>query len=118
MSTDQNRVILGAVSTGAKTASFTTPSMDVSQVEYYVNLEVVASAVTGTTPSLTFTAQWSYDGGTSWSSLDGGAETWTAITANGQTVKQLTPKGPLLRLNGVMTGTTPSFTVKVNLFIV
>jgi hypothetical protein len=118
VSTDQNRTIRNAVPVATYTATFNTPSMDVSQVTQYVNVEVVTTAVTGTTPSLVLVGQWSFDGGTSWSSSDGGGDTWNAITANGQKMRQMTPKGPLFRLNGTITGTTPSFTVAVNLNII
>lgn len=113
-----NRVITPAYGPATFTASFNTGSMDVSQASNYINVNVVTSAVTGTTPSVTLSAQWSYDGGTTWVVSDAGAEAFAAITANGSVMRQFTPKGPLFRLSGTVTGTTPSFTVKVNLFLI
>lgn len=118
MSTEQNRLIRGAIPVATFTANGNSAAMDVSQATQYVNVEVVTSAVGGTSPNLVIVGQWSFDGGTSWSTSDGGGDTWNAITANGQKMRQSTIKGPLFRLNYTITGTTPTFTIAVNLFIV
>lgn len=75
------------------------------------NLSVLldVTGVTGTSPSLTVEVQWSNDG-TNFASA-ATPDTFTAITANGNVVKQFAAKGRFARLNYTVTGTTPSFTV-------
>lgn len=75
-----------------------------------ISVGVVISGVTGTTPSATFEIQWSHDG-INWGSADGTADTFTAITTGKTVAKNVTVKGPLMRLSWSVTGTTPNFTV-------
>lgn len=73
-------------------------------------VEVNVSARSGTTPTLDVNIQDSLDGGTTWNTVG----SLTQLTAVAVGVKRLnlrdTPTGPLLRLNYVIGGTTPSFT--------
>lgn len=69
---------------------------------------IEATAVSGTSPSMTVSVEWSFDG-TSWFTADP-VDTMTAITAAGKKVKRFDVKGTLFRLNYAITGTTPSFT--------
>lgn len=73
-----------------------------------VAVSVVVTAVSGTSPSCTFTLEWSNDG-TNWAQADS-ADTFTAITATGNKVKTFAVKGVMARLVWTITGTTPSFT--------
>lgn len=73
-----------------------------------VNLAVNVSAVSGTTPNMALTVEWSNDG-TTWYKSDP-ADTFTALTATGNVVKNLTVKGAFARLVWTLTGTSPSFT--------
>ena len=66
------------------------------------------TAVSGTTPSMTVSVQWSNDGST-WFTADP-ADTFTAITTATKVTKTFTIKGLYARLNYAITGTTPSFT--------
>lgn len=75
-----------------------------------VNVGIVASAVSGTTPSATFEVQWSFDG-TNWGSADAAADTFAAITTAKSVYKSVTVKAPLMRLAWTVSGTTPSFTI-------
>lgn len=77
-----------------------------------VDLQVTVSAVSGTTPSLALSVQWS-DDGTNFGAPDGGGDTFTAITAAGTVVKQLQAKGLYMQIVWTITGTTPSFTFAV-----
>lgn len=79
-----------------------------------LNLSVLiqATAVSGTTPSLTAEVVWSHDGTNFFSSAT--PDTFTAITATGGVVKQFTVKGRFARVNWTVTGTTPSFTLNVS----
>lgn len=118
MAQKESRLIANAVGINTYTANGSSGVIDVSAATSAVNVEVITSAVSGTSPNLVITGQWSFDGGVSWSSSDGGGDTWNAITANGQKMRQHTIKGPLFRLGYTITGTTPSFTIKVNAFLV
>lgn len=75
------------------------------------NLSVLlrATAVSGTTPSLTVEVQWSHDG-TNFASA-ATPDTFTAITATGSVAKSFQVKGRFARLSYVISGTTPSFTL-------
>jgi len=61
----------------------------------------VSVTVVGTT--ITFSLQWSDDGGTTWAAADP-ADAFTAIVATGAVVKSFTAKAPLCRLAWVGTG--------------
>jgi hypothetical protein len=92
------------------TASGNSPSVDVGSASGLRSISVVTAAVGGTTPSLTIQPQTSPDNST-WSSI--GAP-YTAITANGTVAKPaLAPLDRYFRLNYVVTGTTPTFTLTV-----
>lgn len=91
----------------AKTATFQTPAFDEGNRDF-LNVMLNVTAVSGTTPSMTVTVQWSHDGQT-WFNADP-VDTFTAITAVGAVTKQFTIKGMYARLNCTISGTTPSFT--------
>lgn len=76
------------------------------------NLSILlnVTAVSGTTPSMTVSVQWSNDGVT-FADNDGTADTLAAITAAKATVKQFPVKGAFFRVVYTITGTTPSFTL-------
>jgi hypothetical protein len=69
---------------------------------------VNVTAVSGTTPSLALSVEWSFDG------VNFGAGetpvTLAAITATKNTSKRVDVAGPYYRLVWTITGTTPSFT--------
>jgi hypothetical protein len=75
------------------------------------NLAVMVNvtAVSGTSPSCTFSVEWSNDGGATWAVGDA-ADAFTAITATGNKVKSFAVKGLMARLVWTISGTTPSFT--------
>lgn len=83
-----------------------------------IYIEINVSARSGTTPTLDVNLQDSLDGGTTWNTVS----SLTQITAVGVGTKRLnlrdTPAGPLLRLNYVIGGTTPSFTFTARTFLV
>lgn len=96
----------GAVVTAtSQSASVTVPSVAVDTVGVLVR----ATAVSGTSPSLTVSLQWSYDG-TNFVAADP-ADSFTAITAAGGAAKAFTIKAPYFRLNYAVSGTSPSFTL-------
>lgn len=74
-----------------------------------------ATAVSGTSPSMTVSVQWSNDG-TTWFTADP-ADAFTALTAAGKVVKSFTVKGLYARLNYAISGTTPSFTFSAHSII-
>ena len=92
----------GAVTASANSNLFDEGTGD----EVAVMLDV--TAVSGTTPSMTVSVQWSNDGST-WFSADP-ADSFTAITAATKVTKSFVIKGLYARLSYAITGTTPSFT--------
>lgn len=92
---------------GALTATAQSGAIDEgSGDEIIVMLDV--TAVSGTSPSMAVTVQWTNDG-TNWFNADP-VDTFTAITAAGKVTKNFAIKGTAFRLNYTITGTTPSFT--------
>lgn len=73
-----------------------------------VSVQVAVTAVSGTSPNYTFSVQWSNDGAT-WHDADP-VEPFTAITAVKNLAKAFDPKGRMMRLSWVVTGTSPSAT--------
>lgn len=72
---------------------------------------VSVSAIGGTSPSYTFSVQWS-ENGTTWHDAEP-AENFTEITAVKSVVKLVERKGSYMRLYRVVTGTDPTATVAV-----
>ena len=99
----------GAVTTTSQSSLFEEGTGD----ELAVMLDV--TAVSGTTPSMTVSVQWSNDGST-WFTADP-ADAFTAITAATKVTKSFTIKGLYARLNYAITGTTPSFTFSAHSII-
>lgn len=78
----------------------------------WLSLLVSSTAVTGTTPSMTITIDWSMDG-TVFASNDPTQDAFTAMTATGAKVKRFALLAPYYRINWAITGTTPSFTFSI-----
>lgn len=81
----------------------------------FVGIQINATAVSGTTPSATFSLEWSNDGVTY--SPSSPADTFAAITAVGSVVQQFTAKAAYFRLAWSLSGTTPSFTIIITDFV-
>lgn len=79
-----------------------------------LSLLVDTTAVSGTTPSMTVSVQWSNDGA-SWATADP-ADTLTAVTATGTVVKSFTTRAAFARASWAITGTTPSFTFSISAY--
>lgn len=76
-----------------------------------LSVEIIVSAVGGTTPSCIFTIQWSEDN-TNWASFAGEAS--SAITAVGNTLLAIVPiRAPFVRISTNLTGTSPTMTASV-----
>lgn len=100
----------------AKTATGNVDGIQAPPGADYISVEVAISAVSGTTPSMSLTLQWSHDGVTY-----AGSDTFdffNAMTTAITRVKRFDVKGPLYRLTWVITGTTPSFTFAATSFAV
>lgn len=94
----------------ARTATGQSAAQDVGgQSQLGVLLDV--TAVSGTTPSMTLSVEWS-DDGTTWYQADT-ADAFTALTAAGKRAREFDVKGPYARVVWTITGTTPSFTFDV-----
>lgn len=78
-----------------------------------VNLMLVCTAASGTTPSLTLSVEWSPDGGTTWCTADT-ADAFTAITTTTKLARRFTAKSNTYRVVWTISGTTPSFTFSVH----
>lgn len=86
--------VSGAQTPPGQSAAFAVPAG--ATVDVWVSVTAV-----GTT--ITFSMQWSDDGGTTWAAADP-ADVFTAITTNIAVVKSFTAKAPLCRLAWVGTG--------------
>lgn len=76
-----------------------------------LSILVNVTAVTGTTPSMALTVEWTNDG-VNFAQADP-ADTFTAITAVGAKVARFTQKAVGYRVVWTLTGTTPNFTFDV-----
>lgn len=78
----------------------------------YINV----TAASGTTPNLVVKLQDSPDGGTTWYDVSS-ATAMTAVSTQAFRINlSATPASDLLRIAWVITGTTPSFTFKVDTY--
>lgn len=92
----------------AKTATGNSGAIRVPQGSTAAAITALVTVVSGTTPSMTLSVEWSHDG-TNFAVGDT-ADTFTALTAAANKVKQFDVKGEWFRLVWTITGTTPSFT--------
>lgn len=76
-----------------------------------LSVEIIALAVSGTTPSTTFSLLWS-DDGVNFAPANP-ADSFAAITGVSNIVQRFTSKGGFFRLAWLVSGTTPSFTTTV-----
>jgi hypothetical protein len=86
----------------------------VSEKGLSLHLLAAVTAVSGTTPSMTLSVEWSHDG-TTFAASDP-ADVFTAVTAATNVVKAFANKAPFFRLVWTITGTTPSFTFSASRF--
>lgn len=102
------------VTSAARTTSGQSAAVAVPLGRTAVGVQVNVTAVSGTSPSLALTVEWSTDG-TTWFKGDP-ADSFTAITAAATPAKSVTAKGDYMRLVWAITGTTPSFTFAADLW--
>lgn len=102
---ESRSVLTSAARTSTSTSGAIASVPNATQVGITVNV----SAVSGTTPSMTLSVEWSNDGGTTWHVGDP-ADQFTAITAAAAVAKAFSVKGAAYRLKWTITGTSPSFT--------
>jgi hypothetical protein len=100
------------VASAARTVTGNSGSIGVGAGAATIELEVIVSAVTGTSPSMTLSVLWSEDG-TNFGNPDGSSDAFTAITAATSVVKALTVRAPYMEIVWTISGTTPSFTFSV-----
>lgn len=103
------------VASAARTASGDSGSVGVFDAGQNVSLLVDVTAVSGTSPTLDLSVEWSHDDGTTWAAGET-ADTFAQITATKTTVKSFTVKAPHYRIVWTVGGTTPSFTFSVSQF--
>ena len=101
-----SNVTTTALASAARTTSGTVDIGAIPSDSTELIIYIDATAVSGTTPSMTMTYQSSPDGVTFWDNTVG-----TAMTASSRTmIKVPTTTGKFGRLSYAITGTTPSFT--------
>jgi hypothetical protein len=79
-----------------------------------INLLVDVTTVSGTTPSMTLTVEWSHDG-TTWFPAATPDTLGAAITAGVKRVHTVDVKGAFARVVWTISGTTPSFTFAIHI---
>jgi hypothetical protein len=97
---------------GAKTVSGQTGAVPV--MASWVGVGVDCTAVSGTTPTLDVSLQWSFDGVNF--SAGESPVTFAQITAAKSTHVLVQARAPYMRVMWTVGGTTPSFTFAVNTF--
>ena len=103
------------VPSAARTTNGNSASLDPGEQGNTIHLIVAVTAVSGTTPNLALSVEWSADC-TVWATPET-ADTFTALTATANKVKSFTRKAPFYRVVWAITGTTPSFTFSVDEYI-
>jgi len=106
------RTVPNVAPSAARTASGTSAGFGTPADKLSVLLDV--TAVSGTTPSMTVTVEWSSDG-TNFATADP-QDSMTAVTATGRKVKTFDVRAEHFRLAWAITGTTPSFTFSSSVY--
>lgn len=99
---------IGFVPSSARTTNGNSGAFKLPGNAAALNVAVNVTAVSGTTPSMTVSVQWSNDGST-WYDGDP-VDALTALTAVKAAAKQFPAKGQYARLVWAITGSTPSLT--------
>jgi hypothetical protein len=104
------------VASAARTATGNSGDLTLGDKGAGLALVVDVTAVSGTSPSMTLSVEWSQDGGTTFGQADP-VDVFTAITAAATKTKSFTVKGDHYRLVWTISGTTPSFTFSIRRYI-
>lgn len=107
---------VAVVVSGARTATGNSGAIPLHDKGSFLNLLLDITAVSGTTPSMTPSIEWSQDGGTTFGPAET-ADAFTAVTAAGTKAKQFAVKGTHYRIVWTISGTTPSFTFSVRAYV-
>lgn len=103
------------VPSAARTATGNSGPLTAHERGGTLNVTFDATTVTGTSPTLTLSVEWSQDG-TTFGAADP-ADAFTAVTAAGTKTKSFVVKGATYRLVWTIGGTTPSFTFSCRAYI-
>jgi hypothetical protein len=103
-----DKAVANAHTSAARTVSNNGTSTRVPLDSLSLAVTLNVTAVSGTTPSLTLSVEWSQDGAT-FAQADP-PDVFTAVSAAGARVKKFDVKGEFFRIVYAITGTTPSFT--------
>lgn len=101
---------LTVASSAARTTSGSA-AMAVDDIGDTISIFVSVTAVSGTTPTLDISIEWSPDGAT-WAQAET-PDTFAQIIATKNVVKSFTDKARYFRVVWTIAGTTPSFTFSV-----
>lgn len=99
------------VASAARTATGQSSAIGTTGHGDNVGLLVAVTAVSGATPTMTLSVEWSHDG-TTWAQADA-PDTFSQITAASQKVKMFDRKAPYYRVVWTIAGTVPSFTFSI-----
>lgn len=100
------------VASAARTATGNSGAIAVGSGAANLELELEVSAVSGTSPTLVLSVQWS-DDGTNFGNNDGSTDAFASVNATGNVVKSIPVRAPYMQLVWTVGGTTPSFTFSV-----
>lgn len=100
------------VASAARTATGSSSAISVGSGAANIELELEVTAVSGTSPSMTLSVQWSVDG-TNFGNVDGATDAFAAVTAVGSVVKSMPVRAPYMQFTWTITGTTPSLTFSI-----
>lgn len=100
------------VASAARTATGSSSAIAVGSGAANLELELEVTAVSGTSPTMTLSIQWS-DDGTNFGNNDGSTDAFAAVTATGNVTKSIPVRAPYMQLTWTIGGTTPSFTFSV-----
>jgi hypothetical protein len=79
-----------------------------------VHTALVVTAVSGMSPTLDVSLEWSLDGGSTWLPAN---DAFTQVTAAGTQLSTFAAKAPLARVRWDIGGASPSFTFDVRVFV-
>lgn len=83
---------------GSTSSSGSTGPIEVPNPEETPEVAILVDVTTATAGTLDIEVEWSNDGGTTWASADGTADTFDQISATGAVTKRFAVKGTLYRI--------------------
>jgi hypothetical protein len=101
------------VASATQTASGVSGAIEAFGLRSFVLLTEITAA-SGTTPTVVFSVEWSYDGGATWYLPDPSADVFTSRSTASNWSRQVAARGDVYRVRWAIGGTTPSFTFAIH----